>query len=382
MEYTKIRLDFKYAEKGRFYRTVLVKSDIGLAALGEIFVNVLGGTMEHCFLYRSKDVSYLPNEWLEDSWGDEKEEAYEIHTLEDLSDNFSFEYDTGDGWDFACKKYKKKVNKDSDRLVFVLEGAGMGIWEDNIGSLYAYFSGEIDKDYNEEDEERGIYKPWNCYVDKYSEFDNPIDIDVLNDYVENYVDGKESKEKETREKIDIDEHKTFFIYHCEAIRNDGTKIERTFKMPAFWNYELLTVALVTTCDCPGIIKNILIENDGDKVIIDQYLNRRFFFGIAFAELIDPNMKITIKYRDGISTVFNCMKIDMETVDKKITRKTPILTFANGFNRLTSKEYYEEETPYSKIPNSYEELEKIHIGWIKNDITRLFTSYLTDYFDMY
>ena len=34
MEYTKIRLDFKYAEKGRFYRTVLVRSDLDLESIG------------------------------------------------------------------------------------------------------------------------------------------------------------------------------------------------------------------------------------------------------------------------------------------------------------------------------------------------------------
>ena len=82
--------------------------------------------------------------------------------------------------------YKKKETKDiedDDEIPygFVLDGKGMGIWEDNISSLYAYLDGEIDKDYNQEDEERGIYKPWNFDIDKYSEFDNPLDLDDLND---------------------------------------------------------------------------------------------------------------------------------------------------------------------------------------------------------
>ena len=181
MEYTKIRLDFKYAEKGRFYRTVLVRSDLDLKSIGTAFVYALGGTLEHCFLYRSKGVSYFPYEWIEDFYNIENCLPYEEASLDDLSDTFSFEYDTGDGWDFVCKKYKRKVNLDSERVIIVLEGAGMGIWEDNIGTLYTYLEGEIDKDYDGEDEERGIYKPWNFDIDKYSEFDNPLDIEALNE---------------------------------------------------------------------------------------------------------------------------------------------------------------------------------------------------------
>ena len=162
MEYTKIRLDFKYAEKGRFYRSVLVRSDLDLKSIGTAFVYALGGTLEHCFLYRSNGVSYFPYEWIEDFYNIENCLPYEEASLDDLSDTFSFEYDTGDGWDFACKKYKRKVNLDSDRVIIVLEG-------------------EIDKDYDGEDEERGIYKPWNFDIDKYSEFDNPLDIEALND---------------------------------------------------------------------------------------------------------------------------------------------------------------------------------------------------------
>ena len=87
---------------------------------------------------------------------------------------------------FDCKKYKTIVTKEfeDDEDVptgFVLDAKGMGIWEDNIRSLYAYLEGEIDKDFDEEDEERGIYKPWNFDIKKYSEFDDPVDIEELND---------------------------------------------------------------------------------------------------------------------------------------------------------------------------------------------------------
>ena len=193
-KYFKIRADFKYANKGRFYRTFLVREDIGLGELGEFIVDIFGGTMEHFFLYRTKEKSYIPSSWIEqwNEFGSIRQEPFKDKTIKDLPEQFMFIYDTGDGWDFDCKIYKqigvKTVDDDEEIPTgFVLEAKGMGIWEDNIGSLYAYLEGEIDKDYNEEDEDRGIYKPWNFEIDKYSEFDDPIDIEELNEQAMYFV---------------------------------------------------------------------------------------------------------------------------------------------------------------------------------------------------
>ena len=193
-KYFKIRADFKYANKGRFYRTFLVREDIGLGELGEFIVDIFGGTMEHFFLYRTKEKSYIPSSWIEqwNEFGSIRHEPFKDKTIKDLPEQFMFIYDTGDGWDFDCKIYKRIVVKTVDDeeetpTGFVLEAKGMGIWEDNIGSLYAYLEGEIDKNYNEEDEDRGIYKPWNFEIDKYSEFDDPIDIEELNEQAMYFV---------------------------------------------------------------------------------------------------------------------------------------------------------------------------------------------------
>lgn len=188
IKYFKIRADFKYAAKGRFYRTFLVREDINLGELGELIVDIFGGTLEHFFLYRLKDKSLLPSSWV-DEWnymGNRNNETFKDKTIKDLPKRFVFEYDTGDGWDFDCKIYKtivtKEIENDEDIPTgFVLDAKGMGIWEDNIRSLYAYLEGEIDKDFDAEDEERGIYKPWNFDIKKYSEFDDQVDIEELND---------------------------------------------------------------------------------------------------------------------------------------------------------------------------------------------------------
>lgn len=62
MAYTKIRLDFEYGPKGRFYRVVLVKGNPDLYRLGVYFGSALGATFEHAFMITSKkrDVSYVP----------------------------------------------------------------------------------------------------------------------------------------------------------------------------------------------------------------------------------------------------------------------------------------------------------------------------------
>ena len=186
--YLKIRADFKYATKGRFYRTFLVRDDINLRDLGEFMVYILGGALEHYYLFVTKDSKYEDSEWIEERYiSHYNEYSYDDYDISVLPQNFEFDYDTGEGYDFNCKIYKAKVIKDIDEFDdvpptgFVLEGAGMGIWEDNIGTLYMYLEGKIDKDYNRQCQRKGIFKPWNHKINKYSEFDNPIDIDELNE---------------------------------------------------------------------------------------------------------------------------------------------------------------------------------------------------------
>lgn len=136
--------------------------------------------MEHCFYFETKDYEFDPAAFLE-SYVFENSVYMNFYTIEDLGAKFTFCYDTGDGWDFDCRVYKKSVFLNTSDVVIILEGAGQGIWEDNIGTLYTYLSGEISPSFNGEDEERDIYKPWNIEIDKYSDFDAPLDIEKEND---------------------------------------------------------------------------------------------------------------------------------------------------------------------------------------------------------
>ncbi len=186
MEFKKVRLDFKYTNKGRFYRLLLVPSHTKLNDLGCIFVEAFHGTMEHCFLFKSHNTSYEPAYFLESFVSNDS--VYMNHyTIEDLGEEFVFCYDTGDCWDFDCQVYKDSVFLDTEDTLVLLDGAGQGIWEDNIGTLYAYFEGKIPHDFKCEDEENFIYKPWNVYIDKYSDFDNQLNIDEENENLNDLV---------------------------------------------------------------------------------------------------------------------------------------------------------------------------------------------------
>lgn len=188
MEFKKVRLDFKYAEKGRFYRILLVPAKTKLNDLGCIFVEALHGAMAHSFCFETKDTNYDPASFLEDAFFNDDSVYMNFYSLEDLGTKFMFCYDSGDGWDFDCRVYKKSVFLDTADVAVILEGAGQGIWEDNIGTLYKYFSGKISPDYNGEDEKRGIYKPWNIEIDKYSDFDAPLDIEKENEDLRSLVE--------------------------------------------------------------------------------------------------------------------------------------------------------------------------------------------------
>lgn len=180
MEYIKIRADFKYAEKGRLYRVFLVPKSIGLYELGCHIVSVFHGTLEHCFLYTHGKTEFVQAPFMEDIFPGINSLWMGLYDIADLPDSFEFRYDTGDGWDFKCKKYKKIVEAEyeGDPRIVVLEGAGQGIWEDNINTLYAYFEGRLDPNAEAkefENEEGAFYLPWNVSIDKWGDYDAPLD---------------------------------------------------------------------------------------------------------------------------------------------------------------------------------------------------------------
>ncbi len=181
MTYTKIRLDFEYGPKDRFYRVVLIKGNPDLFELGVYFGMAVGAEFEHCFLITSsnEDACYVMAPFMEDPMVGYK--YLRNYHLSDLEDDFRYEYDTGDGWDFVCHRHKEKVELDSNKEILILEGKGQGIWEDNIATLYALFNGKLNPNSSRQNLKKGYYKPWNQKIKKFGDFDLPLDIERLND---------------------------------------------------------------------------------------------------------------------------------------------------------------------------------------------------------
>ena len=154
--------------------------------MGVYIVFAFEGTMEHYFLFHTKNICWV----LEESSYSSKivNKDYTKYTLQDLPNEFTFEYDTGEYWTFQCKKEKKNIEKKSKKKVIVIEGAGIGLFEDNKQTLEEYLKGNLKKTFKKTKEElegNEVYcLPWNIEMKELDDFDKPLDIDSINDRVE------------------------------------------------------------------------------------------------------------------------------------------------------------------------------------------------------
>ena len=181
----------------RFYRVVLAKENVSLYELGVILGTALGCEFEHMFMFRSGKDKFCDPAWIDR----DNEYSYYDKKLEDLDKNFIFSYDTGDGWDFECRISDETFDMDTDKIAILEEGKGQGIWEDNKFNLMRYLDGEIDPDTDEEDEENGIYFPWNYDIERFSDFDTDFDLKFEQEDFAECVEDNLYSLKEARDEV-------------------------------------------------------------------------------------------------------------------------------------------------------------------------------------
>ncbi len=181
MEYSQIKVSFRTNPK-QFNRVIAIHGDPSLDELGVIIGKSINAWFEHCYLFRcpSQNKNYIPDSWVDGTF--EEDVPLSKYHLSDLEDTFSYEYDTGEGYDFNCKKLKRKIYCEPDEdepeiFAFVVKGVGQGIFENDIYTLYRYLDGEIDPNSDEESEEPWQNLPMNMSFDKYGDFDEPLDLD-------------------------------------------------------------------------------------------------------------------------------------------------------------------------------------------------------------
>ena len=95
MQYTKIRLDFKYGPKNRFYRVILIKGNPDLFKLSVELGTAVGAAFEHCFLITCKrrEVHYVMAPFMEEPLDGYK--YLRNYHLNDLPDSFKIEITSG-----------------------------------------------------------------------------------------------------------------------------------------------------------------------------------------------------------------------------------------------------------------------------------------------
>lgn len=116
----------------------------------------------------------------------------------------------------------------------------------------------------------------------------------------------------------------YVIYQCIGKNKEGKKLERIFKLPSFWTYELLGIALATLSD--DVIK-IEVMNEGCGYTFGFY-DKASSFGPEFRDLIDTDLEFTLYDINKNSTHFICKKIGSDNVKNNITRTTPIVISCN------------------------------------------------------
>ena len=192
MLYRKLEVNFAENEE-RFNRTLMVRDDLNLEELGVVLGTALGAEFEHMFMFKDRDNAYV-----HDAWSGMDAKMMSAAKLDDIDEDFLFIYDTGEDWTFRCHLGdKEKI--DSDEYAILLDGNGQGIWEDNKSTLVRYLDGELDPNTSKENEEEGVYFPWNLVIRKLSDFDTDYDLQVeaenLNDIIalnmEDYMRNKE-----------------------------------------------------------------------------------------------------------------------------------------------------------------------------------------------
>lgn len=181
MEYSQIKVSFK-KDPQRFNRVIAIQGNPTLYELGVIIGKSVNAWFELFFLFKcsKQHKFYVPDNWVDGDF--EEDVPLSKYHLSDLEDTFFYEYDTGEGYDFDCKKLKRKINLEPDEdepeiFAFVVKGVGQGIFENDIYTLYRYLDGEIDPSSYEESEEPWQNLPMNMDFDTYGDFDQPLDLE-------------------------------------------------------------------------------------------------------------------------------------------------------------------------------------------------------------
>ena len=271
MKYTKIKITSKDNAK-RFYRILCVNGNPDLNELGALIGLSINCWFEHGYLFNADGIDYIPGIWSEDAYDDEVYILDDYH-LDELGDHFTYEYDTGEGWDFDCKVMKTTYDYEPEDgydypLAMVIEGKGQGIFENDHTTFWRYLNGEIDPESSEEDEDEMQFLPMNMEFEKFGDFDEPLDLEDMFYYeedIEEIVDqmGGDYRESNYSNALsNIEMMVSYDIFHEETLNKTFKRLIKKYDVD--YAYEKILDAMIEISSCYK-------ESMTDEEIKDMYL---------------------------------------------------------------------------------------------------------------
>ena len=242
MNYKKIKMYMENLEN-RFYRDFLVREDVNLIELGCVMSTLIKATYEHPFYFISSTNKYVPEGFIGDDIDDEL--YMSDYKLDDLGKDFIFIYDVEEEWVFKCLVYDDVVKKDGNDYVEVIDGKGIGIFEDARITFEAYIRGHFDRaDTVEELAKLDFPVPSNLDMFRYTEFEyyNPneenetiakeVAIDIYDYICEEHASGfeKDIKNIDLEDYLSEEEIKDFFGDVKETLDIEFENFSKTMEL--------------------------------------------------------------------------------------------------------------------------------------------------------
>ncbi len=184
MNYKKVKMSLR-GKEDFLYREFLVREDVNLIELACIMSTLIRASFEYRFYFVSNTSKYLPEELI---MGALDELYMADYKMSDLGNDFVFIYDTNENWIFDCHVDNKVIKKHGNDYVKIIDGKGMGIFEDAMATFDAYTSGYLDPNMNIEDieKESNYLVPSNLDIMYYGESDD-YDAEIENESIAKQV---------------------------------------------------------------------------------------------------------------------------------------------------------------------------------------------------
>lgn len=183
MKYFKIKVMY-FIDGDRFYRTFLVNPNMKLTDFGCAILTTMFSTLEDDYYFGKSIIRYLPKNLIREYYESE-DKFIGDYRVKDIVDEFSFYYGM-DEYEFNCVVESLEEASDTQDI-YLIDGAGIGIWEGNSHTLNSYLWGKLDSEGLEEDYFEDIYPPKNVKITKYGDFDTAFNLELMQElFVEIY----------------------------------------------------------------------------------------------------------------------------------------------------------------------------------------------------